>query len=390
MSIRPTSLLAALNRTDPLREQGNRPPNSNRFLSLRDRSRSSSASGRVPITPTTKRPADDADFPSGKNPRMDANNMIFKNFEKVEANISKTREVLASVRATVLKAALDGPVSEILGGLLLALDNMSETQVMIASAIVDSSASVRKGAGPPPVANRQPQIVPAPVTQPKPPPSAEEVRKKKFVAAVKEAERSVLLFNLDLGKVPIMNTTTISSKVTLDLAAKAAVADGSDNGRPTEETVTMLDDAISLIKGMEFYGKVTKSYSNKNKADDPNNGKFCTLPVKLSFKDKDTKQKVESLLRGRCKVQCTTPYPLNLRKVIKATLDTEKVKYPKEFIQVKVDAEAACLRLSRKAEGKEGKWTNHYDTVMLDTSAMELGRPGQPAEAMEEGGQNTL
>ncbi len=38
-----------------------------------------------------------------------------------------------------------------------------------------------------------------------------------FVKAVKDAERSILVFNLDLGQQPSMNTATISSKVTLSL-----------------------------------------------------------------------------------------------------------------------------------------------------------------------------
>ncbi len=38
-----------------------------------------------------------------------------------------------------------------------------------------------------------------------------------FVKAVKDAEQSILVFNLDLGQQPSMNTATISSKVTLCL-----------------------------------------------------------------------------------------------------------------------------------------------------------------------------
>jgi len=36
-----------------------------------------------------------------------------------------------------------------------------------------------------------------------------------FNKAVKEAERSILVFNLDMGQTPIMNPTTISAKVHL-------------------------------------------------------------------------------------------------------------------------------------------------------------------------------
>jgi len=142
----------------------------------------------------------------------------------------------------------------------------------------------------------------------------------------------------------------------------------------------MLDDAISLVKGMDFYGKATKPYVNNSNKADPLNGKFCTMPVKMAFKDKGTKQQVEQILRTKCKVQCTTPYPVNLRKAIKAAVETNRAKYAGQFIQARVDAEAGVLRLSRK-EGKEGKWVNNFEVIKLSESDMATGRPGFPDEA---------
>ena len=178
------------------------------------------------------------------------------------------------------------------------------------------------------------------------------------------------MFNLDLGNVPIMNTATISAKVTKDISARAATNEESNTGRPSEETLVMLDDAISMIKNMEFYGKVTKPYLNKSRPTDQNQGKFYTLPVKVSFKDKETKVKVESLLRKKCKIQCSTPYPPNLRQVIRNTVTEQKILHPEQFIQVKVDAEAAALILSRK-EG--GTWINNYARIPLTEKDMDTG-----------------
>ena len=382
MSIRATSFSAALSRPEPLRDPGNRAPNVNRFQALR--SRSNSTQGRIPVTPTAKRPPEDMDFPHGKNPRMD-HNLVFKEFEAVEAKIGMAKEIVGSVKATMAKAAVDGPAAEIWGGILAALECIIETQVTMGSAIMDglcvkSVPPGRRDAG-------TAATGPEPLKVVKPIPTPEEVRKKKFVHAVREAEKSVLLFNLDLGKVPVMNTNTISVKVTQDIAAKAAVVEERPQGRPTDDTVTMLEDAISLVKGMEFYGKTTKPYTNKSKAADPMNGKFCTIPVKMNFKDKETKQQVESMLRNKCKIQCTTPYPLNLRKAIRETVETQKVKFPEQFIQVRIDPEALSLKLSRK--GKDGKWFNNYETIPLDDSVLDLGRTGN-AEPMETGGQQAL
>jgi len=309
--------------------------------------------------------------------------------EAKDAKISKTQEILAGVKDGLAKAKLDNQVSELLGGILAAMENVVETQTGFASVLVDCcKVKVSDKFVSPPAGGT---AKPPPVKVTKPVPTADEIRKKKFVTAVREAEKAILLFNLDLGTVPIMNTSTISLKVTQDLAAKAATVEERPAGRPSEDTVAMLDDTISLIKGMEFYGKVTKKYTNTKKPEDPSNGKFCTLPVKISFKDRDTKFQAESLLRAKCKVSCTTPYHLNLRKAIRKVLDEEKGVFKEDFIQVRVDPEAGSLKLSRKCKGK---WLNNYKLVELDDTVYDLGHHGNQVvvpESMEtDGGDSTL
>ena len=159
-----------------------------------------------------------------------------------------------------------------------------------------------------------------------------------------------------------MNTGTLSRKVTEDITAKAAATDGKTDGRPLEDTVAVLEDTLSMMKGMEFFGKVTKPFANKNKPDDSRSGKFHTLPVRMIFKDKDAKSRAEQVLRKSCQVNCTTPYPVPLRNAIKRTIEEQKLAFPNEFIQVRVDPEAALLRISRRVDGK---WSNKTATVEL-------------------------
>ena len=215
---------------------------------------------------------------------------------------------------------------------------------------------------------------------PHPPPSEAEVKKRKFVAAVKEAEKAILIFKVNLGTVPIMNTATISRKVTEDITAKAAAVEERTNGRPSDDTVTMLEDTLSMVKGMEFFGKVSRLYNNKFNPKDPDNGKYCTLPVKMSFKDKDAKVRAETVLRTHCKMQCSTPYPLKLRQVIKQTLGEQKLAHPKDFIQIKVDTENLSLRISRKTDGK---WFNNVDSVPLTADVIDMGQVVNVIEKMD-------
>jgi hypothetical protein len=111
-------------------------------------------------------------------------------------------------------------------------------------------------------------------------PSKEEV----FVKAVKEAERSILVFNLDLGQQPSMNTATISSKVTFSLVSTLDRKEKRPS--PSQESKDFVGDILSQVVRMEFFG--SKTSPCKNPADKTLNGKFYTVPVKFMFKDRKT------------------------------------------------------------------------------------------------------
>jgi hypothetical protein len=86
---------------------------------------------------------------------------------------------------------------------------------------------------------------------------------KKFKDAVEKAESSTLIFNLNLGRVPILNTETMSNKATLALAALAAECEKPPRpgNFPSEESVMAIDDILSLAKSIEFYGPLLYSLS---------------------------------------------------------------------------------------------------------------------------------
>ena len=384
--VKPTSMAAAFNRPDAVRDNdnGKRASNFNRFAVFgRDRSVSAS---RIPITPTSKRPPEDFEAPLSKVAKVD-NNSVFQEFERTEAKLASVQLIISKTKVALETATVDPQLGGIFGGILDALYGILESQIGISSAVVDGLGLVggrNRGRG---VGAQTPEGTSAPsglAKQAKPVLAPEEVKKRKFMSAVKDAEKSVLLFNLDLGKVPVMNTSTISMKVTQDLSARAATTEGSGSARPSEDTVAMLDDVLSMVRSMDFFSKVTKPFANKTNTDDTRNGKFCTIPVKLTFKDRDTRSQAEATLRKKCKVQCTTPYPTNLRSAIKAALDTEKAKFKEHFIQVKVDPEAFCLRLSRR---QDGVWINNYATLPLDNKVMELGNTSnrEATEGMDTG-----
>ena len=84
-------------------------------------------------------------------------------------------------------------------------------------------------------------------------------------------------------------------------------------------------------------------------------GSFCTIPVKYSFKDKDTRIQAETALRSSCKVSCSTPYPVILRECIKQVVNSVKAKFPGEFVRTNVDPVKLTLSVARRGN-KDSEW----------------------------------
>jgi hypothetical protein len=171
---------------------------------------------------------------------------------------------------------------------------------------------------------------------------------KKFKEAIKDAERSTLVFNLDMGKVPIMNRETMNKRATLALTTMATRKEQKTTSVPSEEAVMAIDDLLSVTEGMEFFGACTKSYSHPN---DPNSRLYCTVPVKYEFKDKDSRVRAETTLRDRCDVRCTTPYPSMVRECIKQIISKVKSDRPDRLVKVNVDTGSLTFKIATKGKG---------------------------------------
>jgi hypothetical protein len=368
MSVKPAAVSSVL--PPVLRDQGKRPPDSNRFAPL---ARANSVSGSLPPpSPATKRPPEDQIGPTGNGKNMRLNPArVFNVMEGVEKMMAKGRDDILKARTALANdKELSASSKEILGGLISSNENMTDAFELLASIVVDISTKAGNGFF---VSNAAKGSYAAAGGGPKTKPAVnqEEVRKKKFAQAVKEAEKSVLVFGLDLGKVQIMNTATISRHVTQDIVRKAAEIENKTDGRPGEETVALLDDTLSMVTGMDFFGKVTKPFNNKRDVNDVKNGSFCTLPVKLNFKNKEAKARAETILRRHCGISGSTPYPQKLRKLIGKTLGEERAKNPQCFIQVRVDPDNFALKVSRRNDKKE--WVNNYSIIDIPNEVMDLG-----------------
>jgi hypothetical protein len=111
--------------------------------------------------------------------------------------------------------------------------------------------------------------------------------------------------------------------------------EGGPEGRPSQDAASKLDDALEMVTKMEFFGKETKKAKKKDNREEEED--FYTIPVRLFFKDKTTRDAADTRLKKMCKMGGTVPYHRTLRNVINKTIEDCKAKYPNNYIQVKVD-----------------------------------------------------
>jgi hypothetical protein len=193
-----------------------------------------------------------------------------------------------------------------------------------------------------------------------------------FSKAVKEAERSLLIFNLDMGQSPIMNPGTISAKVTVGLLSSLASKDRRQTGNFTQDEKDIVDDIISQVVRMEFFGSKTAPCKFPN--DKARNGEFYTVPVKLVFKDRKTAQTAADLLRTYFKIYPTTPYHKSLRAAITQAINKAKEYNPGHHAKVNVDLNGKTLKcFIREDTNPPGKWTPIDIRIPIPIPALDPG-----------------
>ena len=371
MSNKPLSVSAFLQGGLP---QRNAPPGipftRNRFEPFRDRSVSAVRSGSALRGVRTDSPAKRA-RPEDVDP--DANS-AFRSMADEEKKIARAKEIVVKVKEDLESLpgeGVGGTIRDVLKGIVEWMEITTCVQVATASVVVDSFSKVMSPS------RKSRRRSPPPHQRIEQNEELQELdnRKKKFVAEVREAEKAILIFRTNMGSVPVMNTDTMKNRFTQDVSVKAAMLENRTNGRPTAETIAQLDDTLSMVNRMEYFGRVTKKATKKGEDGGRVDDDFYTIPVKLILKDKETKEAVESRLRGICKIFGNTPYHRTLRNVVNRAVDECKKKYPENFIQVKVVPDKMQLKINRRPLGTK-TWHDNVETFNLPDSVLDLSRMG--------------
>ena len=391
--MKPVPATTVLRQLSPRKTIGTSFFTANRFNHLRDSSPANSVARSRSISQKRKN-SDEVSYASKAKQSLSFSQSLStcsSELEKAEIEIAKVKSVCDKVGSAIVEKDIYPELAAIFGDICEAIRTLSDTQSTIVSAL---HAALPSGKVP-----AKEQLKPVPPTRdqgavnkkPRQELGAhggdddditdydytipEEVNSelKRFKDAVKDAEKSTLIFNLDMGKVPIMNPESIAKKATLALTSMAAVVEGKTHSIPSDDSVAAIDDVLSMSKGMKFYGNTTKTYRNPR---DPKSGSYCTLPVRYDFKDKDTRLRAEGVLRSHCKVNCSTPYPVILRDCIKQVLNHVKTGYPDNYVRITVDPNSFALKVARRPPATEldpdPAWKVHDRLIPLPKEALNI------------------
>jgi hypothetical protein len=94
---------------------------------------------------------------------------------------------------------------------------------------------------------------------------------------------------------------------------------------------------------------------------------MCTVPVRLDFKNKETRIQAEHTLRNICKVSCSVPYPKKLRQMLKLQIEEGKKLRDKCFIRNKVDIDNLKIITwpRQRTAGSTWTWTRQIPDDIL-------------------------
>jgi hypothetical protein len=342
MSVRPV-LLKDLRRTAISQHQQNIGKNSyNRYDVLSPRDRSFSAS---------KRPrSEDSEIEQvPKTPKLDSN-LIFSQLGGQEAAMKEAKTLFTELDA--LNSNPDLPADPRITCMSKILSCMFKAHETLTSAVLDAvkldTKANAKGKG----VKTLPPIVLGPAggttTRPTVPViSEEEATRKKIRSTLKEAEKRTVIFDLNLGTSQMMNRDSISRKVTTTLGQ---IVKAGKHDYDVADAEDVIDDILSCSK-LEFLGKTTKKFFNKRNPADNRNEKMYTVPVRLDFRDRETRFNAELSLRKICKVNCSTPYPRKLRTMLSELVKEGKKSNPDSFIRTKVNVDRLTIEAHAKVEG---------------------------------------
>ena len=201
-----------------------------------------------------------------------------------------------------------------------------------------------------------------PSTAPKPPFPG----KKELLDALEKSERESVMFGANLGNVVIANRNTLNVNLTSDLQRRAVGKAADKPETVVQESLRLVEDALSCVDSLEFLGPRSKPVSNTRGVED---GSFCTMPVRLEFPDKDSRINFERTVRDHTGLRAVQSLPQSIRNEMAVFRKAMEDRYRDEIIMTRPNPSSLEFIAFRKRDG-EKKWKACVETHPIPLGIM--------------------
>ena len=216
---------------------------------------------------------------------------------------------------------------------------------------------------------------------PAPPPKPTGERELR--EAMERADTESVLYDADLGAAVTFNRARLNANLSAGLKA-AAVKKATNENKDAAEAVRVLDDAFSGVVDVDFLGQASATFNNNRKADDPRNGTYCTMPVKLRFADHDSRVFFENMVRNAAGLKATQSFPKQIRGIMKEFMEKVRAENPGLIVMVRPDSRTLRLNAFTKVDG-EKSWSRYHEYYPIPIGIM-LSNQSPSAAAVAAGG----
>jgi hypothetical protein len=270
----------------------------------------------------------------------------------------KANEAATAIRSRIASGAASEEVRDLAGFSITLLDMLN---VVVEEGIVPmaSSSTAASFAS---VAGASAANIP-PSNRPRQEPGTPELK-----AALATAEKTAVVFDADLGRVPVANRTSLNGAFAAGLkAATMKVAD--ESGGDANEAIRVVNDALSCVDNLDFIGQTSARKIDKSDPANPIPLQFCTMPVRLDFPDRHTRIHFEKTLRKHCGLKATMSLPFQIRKYQNLFLNAMRSRYAGRAISARPDTSTMSFVAFMKKEVGNG-WERCRESVPIPRGIM--------------------
>jgi hypothetical protein len=210
---------------------------------------------------------------------------------------------------------------------------------------------------------------------------------KELREGLEKSDKESILFDADLGPNPMGNRSGLLAALSTGIR-NAAISTAREKGSDPAEAVRAMDDALACVSDMDFIGIRSDKPKNRDGTENTDK-KFCTMPVKLRFDDRNTRLHFERSIKQYCGLRAVMSLPKSVREEQSAFVRALKDRYPGEIVTARPDMGSLHFVAFHKFD-KGTKWEKCSETVPIPHGIMLPGYTARKSIPLPENATTTL